>query len=256
MNSISVTLERYAEMRAEMEVGKLREEVLARAGLTINEWTVAQREWLEKMGTELERGRFELTNRYTQAFLERQRELKRPAAAAPALPPIVVPEPPSAAIKDEPMQLPAAGSPTPEPPVRSTTAILSIAQLASLAKDPLPFRPTSDTSPLPRPRRPLDSALPFRAAAPNVSSAPAPPHRPPTLTLDQYASLCAMLAVFPQQAEAIFAQHNLGAREDQLTLDHQWKERLRRDPTEYQAWSALYQRWHTHWMAQARQGGR
>ncbi|MDI1443575.1 hypothetical protein [Polyangium sp. 6x1] len=83
MSSTSLTIERYAEIRAEMEVGRLRDEVLARAGIGIDAWTAEQRSWLQKMSAELERGRFELTNRYTQAFLERQNALqaKSPAPA-------------------------------------------------------------------------------------------------------------------------------------------------------------------------------
>ncbi|HZF53186.1 MAG TPA: hypothetical protein VE093_31250 [Polyangiaceae bacterium] len=79
----AVTLERYAEMRAEMDVGGLRDDVLAHFGMTADEWIAAQREWLERMGAELERGRLELTNRYTQAFLSRQRALQAPKPPAP-----------------------------------------------------------------------------------------------------------------------------------------------------------------------------
>lgn len=77
----TVTLDRYAEMRAEMDTGRLRDEVLSRAGLSVDEWALAQREWLEKMGKELERDRFELTNRYTSVFVERLRVLTELAAA-------------------------------------------------------------------------------------------------------------------------------------------------------------------------------
>jgi len=80
----AVTLERYAEICAEMERGALRDQVLARAAITPDEWTVAQREWLARMGAEIERSRFELTNRYTQAFLDRPR-----AHAAAAEHPVV-----------------------------------------------------------------------------------------------------------------------------------------------------------------------
>jgi len=73
--STEITLERCAELRAEMDAGRLRDEVLGRAGVTGEAWTAAQRGWLEKMGAELELGRFELTNRYTHAFLDRQRAL-------------------------------------------------------------------------------------------------------------------------------------------------------------------------------------
>lgn len=78
--STVVTLDRYAGMRAEMDAGMLRDDVLARAGITTDDWTAAQHEWLDKMGKELERDRFELTNRYTQAFMERLRALTELAA--------------------------------------------------------------------------------------------------------------------------------------------------------------------------------
>jgi hypothetical protein len=48
--SIAVTLTRYAELRAEMESGIVGDDALARARLTPDEWTVAQREGLAKMG--------------------------------------------------------------------------------------------------------------------------------------------------------------------------------------------------------------
>jgi hypothetical protein len=78
-----MTLEGCAELRAEMDAGQRRDDVLARAGIGVDEWTVVQRDWLDKMGIDLERGRFELTNRYTRAFLERQRALT--AAMPPPL---------------------------------------------------------------------------------------------------------------------------------------------------------------------------
>ena len=78
---MSIALERCAEMRAEMDTGRLRDEVLARAGVSADEWTLAQRTWLEKMGAELLIGRFELTNCYARAFLKRQRELEAPTGA-------------------------------------------------------------------------------------------------------------------------------------------------------------------------------
>ncbi len=173
--STSVTLERYAEIRAEMEAGRLRDEVLARAGLTSDEWTVAQRAWLEKMGTELERGRFELTNRYTQAFLERQRTFTAalppaavakaplveeapppPAPSAAAAPPPVMPliealppqvQPPSAAAAPPPvMPLIEALPPQVQPPAAPiganvlTETTTFIAPLVADHREVLPFR--------------------------------------------------------------------------------------------------------------------
>ncbi|MEZ4296125.1 MAG: hypothetical protein R3B70_14225 [Polyangiaceae bacterium] len=68
----AITIERFAEMRAEMEAGKLRDDVLARHDVGADAWTAAQRSFLSEMKEELTRGRFELSNRYTSAFLSRQ----------------------------------------------------------------------------------------------------------------------------------------------------------------------------------------
>ena len=106
-----MTVERYAETRAEMEAGRLRDEVLMRAGIASDEWTAAERAWLDKMGTEIERGRFELTNQYTRAFLARQRALQL-AAAAPTL-------------KEEPLSM----------PVEALPLALSVALTPSLGAD-------------------------------------------------------------------------------------------------------------------------
>jgi hypothetical protein len=138
--STPMTLERYAEIRAEMEAGRLRDEVLARTGITVDEWSDAQRTWLVRMGMELERGRFELTNRYTQAFLERQRALQAttsPASTAVAppvsspttapLPPLVVPTPlpfkpaPPPPVMAPPMAPPPIAAMPPEVPLPAAT---------------------------------------------------------------------------------------------------------------------------------------
>ncbi|MEZ4302829.1 MAG: hypothetical protein R3B70_48345, partial [Polyangiaceae bacterium] len=71
----AITIERFAEMRAEMEAGKLRDDVLARHDVGADAWTAAQRSFLSEMKEELTRGRFELSNRYTSAFLSRQEVL-------------------------------------------------------------------------------------------------------------------------------------------------------------------------------------
>src|SRR5262245_18289335 len=93
-------------MRAEMETGRLRADVLAADGITADEWTVAQRHWLGRMGAQLERGRFDLTNIYTQAFLARQRELAaQPTAPTTSPPPAATPTrtpPPDPRIGPEP----------------------------------------------------------------------------------------------------------------------------------------------------------
>jgi hypothetical protein len=85
--------------------------------------------------------------------------------------------------------------------------------------------------------------LPFQPAP--AAARPAPAHAP-KLTLQQYASLCAELAVFQDRTEAIFQQYGLGDPRDRLALDQAWQERLRQSPDEHQGWQALYRRWVEH----------
>jgi hypothetical protein len=75
-----------------------------------------------------------------------------------------------------------------------------------------------------------------------------------TRSLQQYASLCAELAVFQDQAETIFHRYGLGNLRDRLTVDLSWQERLRRNPNEHQGWQALYRRWVEHF-EQVKAGG-
>jgi hypothetical protein len=182
----SLTVERYAEMRAEMEAGRLRDEVLARAGVGSEEWIEAQRDWLQKMGSEIEVGRFELSSRYSRAFLERQQAIAAASAPEPTtrraerlpapvqgpLPVAVPPQPPlplaapaqmtfpSAAAPRAP--LPLAAAPQPEPPRiaamgrgRRADALGQTLPGVELASGPaLPFQHKAAGSPPPTPAGP------------------------------------------------------------------------------------------------------
>lgn len=104
--------------------------------------------------------------------------------------------------------------------------------------------------------------LPFRPSAEGRGAMPSPPSVEPTprasvaeqplnvLSLAQYASLCAELAVFPEKTEGIFWRYGLGADEKRSAVDAAWKERLRHEPAAYDAWQELYRRYHAHWTKQ------
>jgi len=165
VSSTSLTIERYAEVRAEMEAGRLRDEVLARAGITVDAWTDMQRQWLEKMGAELELGRFELTNRYTQVFLERQRELRASTQVAAEVRQTATPA-----------EAPAAG-----PPLPSVSPVLP--SLPASVPDTWAVDPEVSAPRLPHPAAvPWQSPLAGTQAAPLVAFADisqALPFRPP-----------------------------------------------------------------------------
>lgn len=102
MGTRELTLQRYAEMRAEMEAGVLRDELLSREGISCDEWIEVQTDWLTKMGKELDRGRFELTNQYTKAFLAHQSSLVGAASAEKAEAVMLLPQVPEAPGVSEP----------------------------------------------------------------------------------------------------------------------------------------------------------
>jgi hypothetical protein len=164
-----VTLDGYAGIRAEMEGGRLRDEALARAGLSVEEWTAAQSEWLERMSKEIEHDRFELTNRYAQAFVERQRALQAirlqpaPLEAAPIQPaPLEVapleaapiqPVPPEVA----PLQMasfqlapllmaPRELAPLPAVPAAPRAVAMSTVALDGPIREAVPFQPDAAPS--------------------------------------------------------------------------------------------------------------
>jgi hypothetical protein len=119
----------------------------------------------------------------------------------------------------------------------------------------LPFRPP------PGPAGAASAAAPAQRLASESATAPTPPGaastaRPAELSLAQYAALCAELAVFPEQAEAIFGRYGLSVPRDRLAVDLAWKERLRRDPADHQQWQARYRHYVAYWTEQRTRGQR
>lgn len=104
-------------------------------------------------------------------------------------------------------------------------------------------------------------------ASQNTSSQPppaaGPPSQPPPpsgtgrvaarstghfgLSIEQYAALCAEIAVFPTTSEAIFAKYGLASAKDRMTADIGWQERLRGDAALMARWQGLYLHYHEHY---------
>jgi hypothetical protein len=121
-------------------------------------------------------------------------------------------------------------------------------------------------------RSPLAAALPFGPPLNTIASlsvhSPATSHAPPPagggpvpakstghfgLSMEQYAALCAEIAVFPRTGEAIFAKYGLASLKDRMTADLGWQERLRADAALMARWQSLYLHYHE-WYS--RQGAR
>ncbi|KYF70856.1 HEAT repeat domain-containing protein [Sorangium cellulosum] len=116
----------------------------------------------------------------------------------------------------------------------------------------MPFRRPDDGSGPPSSRSPPTVE---QVHGPGSRSSPAPsPSREPAssgaetiLSLAQYASLCAELAVFPWATETIFQRYGLDTGEKRHAVDAAWKERLRRDRGQYDSWQQMYRNYHDYW---------
>jgi hypothetical protein len=65
-----ITLERYAELSAELDTGEPRDELLARENIAEPDWLNAQQYWLSSIAAEATRNRYELAHRYSKLFLD------------------------------------------------------------------------------------------------------------------------------------------------------------------------------------------
>ena len=77
-----------------------------------------------------------------------------------------------------------------------------------------------------------------------------------SMSLEQYAALCAELAVFPAQAAIIHTRYSLADAGARMALDEVFARRFVGDPREQQRWRALvvhYSDWHRRKPALARQ---
>jgi hypothetical protein len=105
----------------------------------------------------------------------------------------------------------------------------------------LPFTPPSSHAPVPTSKAP-SFPLPQSSVLPSM----------PRITLEQYAWLCAELAVFSRSADQVFAKYGLHALQERLTTDLAWQEQLRRDPSAFRRWQAYYHQAHAHCLEAAR----
>ena len=101
---------------------------------------------------------------------------------------------------------PPAGAPAPQP-VSTGTSSLSDGHLAQHAGAPIPFAGGA-----------------------------------PTLTVQQYAQLCALLAERPAEAAMSFAKYGLVDDAGRTAVDAEWKARLASDETSRQLFELLYER--------------
>ncbi|HHH29708.1 MAG TPA: hypothetical protein ENK57_15370, partial [Polyangiaceae bacterium] len=153
-----------------------------------------------------------------------------------------------------PRSAPELDEPHPE---LGATATLTVAQLGILDDEILPFD-TPVAAARESEASTLDAGLDGTAIlssldlgldddAPVAGREPVPPAPPlPTLTLDQFASLQAELAVHPQRAVAIRRRYHLPDEASQRRVEEHWQERFAASPVERRVFTAKvaeFRRW-------------
>ena len=184
-----------------------------------------------------------------------------PGGSGGARGPLFAPTPPS---PSSPPPAPRYGEET-APPERSPLAAALPFRHAksSAATTALPMVTPEDLARLTRGNAPAPHPPNPHSPYPQQAHGPAPAHASPVpagggpvaarstghfgLSIEQYAALCAEVAVSPDRADAIFAHYGLGAPKDRLTADSAWKDRLRADPALTARWQGLYLHYHEHY---------
>ncbi|MBK8259657.1 MAG: hypothetical protein IPK82_44245 [Polyangiaceae bacterium] len=195
---------------------------------------------------------------------------KPPAPSPPSVSTEITLEEPSPITKDAARGLPnaaAAKAALPFQPARTNPT--SPNKPTSLPSEPRITRPqradppeeTLDDSTLEAQPSPIKPVVPFQRSKPAAPPVPAPPPatpqgkpapaaRPvglPQLTLEQYASMCAELAVFHDRAAAVFQKYGLTDPHIRAAVDAAWKDRLRRYPSEQAEWERRYWQYENAW---------
>jgi hypothetical protein len=223
-----VSLERYAILRASIELTGDRGRVLAEADILPREWLLIERRWHRQLTADAARGRTDLATRYLAAF---NRSIEGSAPARAIAPSAVIPPPSVAPLPRSADPAPAPTSaPSPQAPQRPMPSYLMG------TRPPAPVAATPPTTGELDNQRLRRAPLPFQGgpAAPSVpqpASARVPVPSPPpaqTAFLDA-AALSRPSMPFdarggaeppPTQAAAAPAQHDTGtAIADEQPLD-------------------------------------
>jgi hypothetical protein len=235
--------------------------------MDVDRWERADRAWTEALAGDIGRGDMARASRYGALC---RAEVQRRANGAP--PPRAVPAPDPAPVDVPEVSAPSLKVPTylmPDSPPRAAAflADVDVESTMEAAMDgggTLPFGPKatpafeawlgSSAPPSPRPTAPVggdDDVSAFlngtAIVVPGAVGAPALPFHPsaaadPAMPVEQYASLCAALSVFPARTQAILARFGLGDDEARRGLDDAWRGAFARDPGALARWQELVTR--------------
>ena len=153
-----------------------------------------------------------------------------------------------------PAPAPSAGGPS-VPSLNATTAVVLSPELLARFNAPLPFQgQEGDAAPASAHGAPISEAPATAPVRPSAVQQPALPFAPAggatVLSLEQHASLCAELAVFPQRQEVIFKRYGLAGLRERQAEDVAWRERLQQNAAAHQEWQARYRAYFAYWSQQ------
>jgi hypothetical protein len=252
-----IDLVQFAHLSAALNAGSPRDELLAREGLSDEDWTRAQTLWLGKMAADATHFRFDTATRFNALVvgrrvpgasvgLEAKPEPDTPAGASAVAsePPEPLEDPGSDRAPEtmgpaiEPPQWEAEDGPVTAPPVPNWSAL----PFQPAVPPPAPVQP-----PALQPPRPVQPAVVIPPVAPVAEPAAAapppaaavPPQQPiPRLTLAQFAWMTAWISVAPGSIAEI--RSRLGFDEAAHRAEVTAWQRIFENPALYASYRMLY----------------
>ncbi len=231
MSASHIPLERWAELLAHHQhFAPGREaEVLARLGVAQASFLAASIAWSAELGRAAGKDP-ELVARFARALTDAKERLARDEPAIESLGPLE---------RKLEWQVDATSADTPA----LTGEALPFGTLhspefaAALARGAAALAPAGvgETGAMPAVLVDMNATLPF--GSPAVAS-------DPKLTLEQYASLCAELSIYPQRVASIRSRYGFRGGDDQLDEDNAWSTRLAADPASAREWQRLVRHYH------------
>ncbi len=244
MTDPTLSLARYAEIRALLrhEGDDAKERVLSRLKLSPEQWAAIDAHWSKAIETDMANERGELVMAFAERFSETQARLKQGNAELPE---------------------PEAPTPMKNPPVVGAPKELSMTSgvdFQRMFSTILPFDPNAKPESLPLP--PVQKAPPALTGTADLNihdivSSILPFDKDKQadstleLTLEQYASLSAELAIHPENKAEVRARYFVSSDEALSRLDTLWKHRFAGDPSLASRWRQLYDEYHR-WLNQQR----
>lgn len=196
-------LERYAELSAEIDARKNRDQVLAAAGITVQAWLMVQEWWMGQMAREATARVFETSRRFQQTYVLARRKLaERGTGRVPTKAPASRPD-------SWDMAPPSSAGP--------------MSQALPMSQS---YAPASQVAP---------ASIGYAGAGGIQPSGP-------RLTLPQYASMCVELAMYPTNHDQIRQRYGFDEAGHQRE-NSEWQWRFDQDKTLFERYLAMFRQY-------------